>query len=130
MDGQLGAAAISRTEVIAGMREHDQAMTLHFRDALACYPLEVAVVDRAGHLIRRYRSQSVTLDMPDAAIAATALHYDLVLLTYNARHYPMPELQRYTAMPSLAWCTVHAKNRIALMGWEMRVVEARRGGKG
>jgi predicted nucleic acid-binding protein len=101
LEGQLGIAAISRTEVLAGMRSHECASTLRFLDALACYPLDTTTADLAGDLIRRYRRQGVTLDVPDALIAATALGQGLVLLTYNPRHFPMPELQLYTQMPSL-----------------------------
>lgn len=101
LNGQLGVAAISRTEVLAGMRTHEEGATLHFLNALACYPLDLAVADCAGALIREYRRTGTTLDVPDAVIAATALHHDLVLLTYNPRHFPMPELRRYPTMPAL-----------------------------
>ncbi len=106
LDGQLGLAAISRTEVLAGMRPHERETTLQFLDALACYPLGIAAADLAGDLVRRYRRQGVTLDIPDALIAATALHYELVLLTYNPRHFPMPELQLYAPMKALLGNTV------------------------
>ena len=100
-EGQLGLAAISRTEVLAGMRPHERESTLRFLNALACYPLDVATADLAGDLISCYRRQGVTLDVPDALIAAIALNQGLVLLTYNPRHFPMPELQLYAHMPSL-----------------------------
>jgi predicted nucleic acid-binding protein len=102
LDGQLGIAAISRTEFIAGMREHEAEDTLRFLDALACYPLDGRTADRAGVLIRTFRREGVTLDVPDAIIAATALAHDLLLLTYNPRHFPMEELKRYEAMPELS----------------------------
>lgn len=84
------------------MREHERTSTLRFLDALVCYDLETAVADYAGSVIRQYREKGITLDAPDAVIAATALHYGLVLLTYNPQHFPMPELQRYPSMPALS----------------------------
>lgn len=101
LNAHLGIAAISRTEVLIGMRSHERERTLQLLNALACYPLEVAVADLAAELVRRYRRQGVMLDIPDALIAATALDQGLVLLTYNPRHFPMPELQLYAQMPPL-----------------------------
>lgn len=100
-EGMLAVAAITRTEVLAGIRDAERVATLAFLDALGCYPVDCAVADRAGELLRTYRRRGVTLDVPDALIAATALQHDLVLLTYNVRHYPMPELRRYGEMPKL-----------------------------
>jgi len=102
LEGQLGIAAISRTEVLAGMRERERGATLRFLNALACYAVDKPVADLAGEWLRRYRQQGVTLDVPDVLIAATARHHDLVLLTYNPRHFPMPELRRYHEMPDLS----------------------------
>ena len=55
VDGQLGIATISRTEVLAGMREQERAATLRFLNALAHYPLDVRVADAAGDLIGAYQ---------------------------------------------------------------------------
>ena len=100
MEGSLGIAAISRTEVIKGMREHEREVTVRFLNALTCYAFDAAIADRTGELIREYRAQGITLSKPDAMIAATALDSNAVLLTYNAKHFPMPELQLYAAMPT------------------------------
>lgn len=101
LDGTLGIAAISRTEIIAEMRDHEREATLRFLNALALYPLDGAVADGAGDIIRRSRAGGLTVDIPDAIIAATAITHDLSLLTYNRRHFPMPELRHYLEMPSL-----------------------------
>ena len=101
LEGHLGIAAISRTEVIAGMREHERERTLSFLNALLCYPLDAALADLTGDYVRHYRTQGITLDIPDAMIAATAIRHKLVLLTYNQRHFPMPELHLYPAMPEI-----------------------------
>lgn len=100
-EGLLAVSAITRTEVLAEMRDAERGATVAFLDALACYPIDRAVADRAGALLRTYRRRGVTLDVPDALIAATALQHDLTLLTYNARHFPMPEVRRYGEMPAL-----------------------------
>ena len=97
LNGPLGIAAICRTEVTAGMRENERAATLRFLDAPACCPLDVSIADRAGELIRHSRGSSI--DVPDAIIAATALEHGLVLLTYNARHFPVSQLKFYPDMP-------------------------------
>ena len=101
LEGHLGVAAISRTEVIAGMREHERERTLGFLNALICYPLDAALADLTGGYVGHYRTRGITLDIPDAMIAATAIHHRLVLLTYNPRHFPMPELHLYTPMPEI-----------------------------
>jgi predicted nucleic acid-binding protein len=101
LEGQLGIVAISRTEVLAGMREYERKATLRFLNALACYVVDRHVADLAGEWLRRYRQQGVTLDIADALISAAACHYDLILLTYNPRHFPMPELRQYHEMPDL-----------------------------
>ena len=95
LEGQVGIAAISRTEIIEGMREHEREATMRLLDSLPAYPLDVAIADMAGEYIRRYRAQGITLDKPDAIIGATAVLHGLVLVTYNQKHFPMPELQLY-----------------------------------
>jgi len=102
LNGPLGIAAICRTEVIAGMRDKERAATLRFLDALACYPLDATIADRAGELVRHCRGRGIALDAPDAIIAATALEHGLVLLTYNARRLPIPGLKCYPDMPPLS----------------------------
>ena len=99
LEGQLSIATISRTEIVEGMREHEREATLRLLDSLVGYPLDVAVADLAGDYIRHYRAQGITLDKPDAIIGATAIHQDLVLVTFNAKHFPMPELRLYQEMP-------------------------------
>lgn len=99
LEGQVGIATISRTEVIEGMHEHERETTMRLLDSLSPYPLDAAVADLAGEYIRRYRAQGTTLDTPDAIIGATAVHHGLLLVTYNPKHFPMPELRRYEEVP-------------------------------
>jgi predicted nucleic acid-binding protein len=95
LEGKVSIATISRTEIIEGMREHEREATMRLLDSLPAYPLDVSIADLAGEYIRRYRAQGITLDKPDAIIGATAVLHGLVLVTYNRKHFPMPELQLY-----------------------------------
>ena len=93
LDGQLGIATISRTEIVEGMRDHERPLTTHLLDSLRSWPLDAAIADMVGDYIRQFRSQGVTLDKPDAIIGATAVRHNLVLVTYNAKHFPMDKLR-------------------------------------
>lgn len=85
----------TRTEVLAGMRHHEEERTMELLDSLENLPVDEAIADRAGRLIYQYARQGVQLSFPDAVIAATALHHDLTLTTTNPKHFPMPELRLY-----------------------------------
>jgi predicted nucleic acid-binding protein len=99
LGGQMGIATISRIEIVEGMREHERENTMRLLDSLLSYPLDIAIADLAGDYIRNYRARGITLDKPDAIIGATAVHHGLVLVTYNSKHFPMPELRLYQELP-------------------------------
>jgi predicted nucleic acid-binding protein len=95
--GSLGSSwlyisAVTRFEVVRGMRKHEQKDTLGLLNSLLTIPVDSAVADLAGELFRTWRSKNMILGEGDVLIAATALHYELDLVTTNARHFPMPEL--------------------------------------
>lgn len=90
--GRIGLSAITRAEVLLGMREKEREATLLFLDACETLPVTGATADLAGEIVRRFRAQGVTLALPDALIGATALHASVPLYTCNSRHYPMPDL--------------------------------------
>ena len=99
LQGEMGIATISRVEIVEGMREHEREGTMRLLNSLIPFPLDAAIADLCGEFIRRYRAQGIALDRPDAMIGATAVHHGLCLVTYNPRHFPMPELRLY---PDLA----------------------------
>lgn len=91
-DGDWYIASIIRTEILAGMRPHEEKVTLHLLNSLISLPIDNAIADRAGRWLYQYARQGITLAFPDAIIAATALEHTLTLVTTNAKHFPMPEL--------------------------------------
>jgi predicted nucleic acid-binding protein len=92
-DGDFYISAAVRTEILAGMRPHEEAETLNLLKNLISLPVDNPIADRAGRLLYQYARQGITLSFPDALIAATALKHTLTLVTTNAKHFPMPELR-------------------------------------
>ena len=98
--GDWYISGIVRTEILAGMRPHEEAETLDLLNALISLPIDNPTADRAGRLIHQYAQQGITLGIADAVIAATALEHTLTLVTTNAKHFPMPELQLHLVKQS------------------------------
>ena len=91
-DGDLYISVATRTEILAGMRSHEEKKTMALLSSINSLPIDKAIADKAGHLINQYARQGVQLSFPDAQIAATAIYHNLVLATTNTKHFPMPEL--------------------------------------
>ena len=90
--GDLCISVATRTEVLAGMRPHEEAITMSLLDSLISLPATVPIADHAGRWIYQYARRDIQLSFPDALIAATAVAHDLTLVTTNARHFPMEGL--------------------------------------
>jgi predicted nucleic acid-binding protein len=97
--GRIGLSAITRAEVLLGMREPERELTLLFLDSCETLPVMATTADRAGEIFRGFRSQGITLSLPNALIGATALLASIPLYTCNPRHYPMSDLDLH-AVPS------------------------------
>ena len=91
-EGELWIASFTRLEVVRGMREPERGPTLALLNALRTYALDAETADQAGELIREWQGRGVTLSGPDAVIGASALRCGAALVTTNARHFPMPDL--------------------------------------
>jgi len=93
----LYISAMTRLEIVRGMREHERRATFTLLDSLQTIPMTSEIADLAGELIRTWRAQGVNLGDADAVIAASALKAGLGLVTTNARHFPMPDLTTWQA---------------------------------
>lgn len=96
-DGHLLACtAINVAEVFAGMRSKERRPTVALLASLEHYDITRDIAEKAGTLRREWATRGRTLTLPDCLIAATALTHDLVLMTDNAKDFPMPGLLRRT----------------------------------
>jgi len=83
----LHISVATRTELLAGMRPREEAITIHLLNSLRNLPVTDAIADLAGRLIYRLARTGVQLSFPDALIAATAITHDLAIITTNAVHF-------------------------------------------
>ena len=86
---ELWGVVVSRTEVIAGMREDEVEATLGLLDRLCWLAVDQEVADRAGQLARRYLRTHPGVGTVDYLIAAGVQALDASLVTMNVRHFPM-----------------------------------------
>ncbi len=96
---RLAIASISRLEIYAGMREHEQYKTQKLLTRFVTYEMGAEIADRAGGYVREYRSQGVAFSVPDAIIAATAIQHGLTLVTFNPKDFPLPGLSLFPMAP-------------------------------
>lgn len=94
--GILACSVMSIVEIQAGVRRGEEKKTNALLDSLKAYDVTPAIANPAGTFIRDYRAKGITLDFADSIVAATAVIHGLTLLTYNVKHYPMPEVKLYS----------------------------------
>lgn len=93
--GMLTCSVISVAEIYAGIRPKEEAVTHQVLSSLVQYEVTAAIAMRAGYLKNILARQGITILLPDAMIAATAIENRLILVTDNVKHFPMPEIKLY-----------------------------------
>jgi tRNA(fMet)-specific endonuclease VapC len=88
-------SVVTVVEIESGVRSSEKAKTRELLDNLEIHPLDASTAYLAGSFLRQHRQKGVSLSLADVVIAATAVAKDLILFTYNQRHYPMPEIRLY-----------------------------------
>ncbi|MFQ6015943.1 MAG: type II toxin-antitoxin system VapC family toxin [Anaerolineae bacterium] len=99
----LYISVATRTEIMAGMRPREQAVTMSLLDSLINLPVTVPIADRAGRWLYDYGRQGVQLSFADSLIAATAVEHELTLVTINLKHFPMLEQEQVQALNSISF---------------------------
>jgi predicted nucleic acid-binding protein len=91
----LACSVVTLTEIYAGVRPKEMALTQQFLDAMEHYQLDSRLARDAGLLKNEWAKQGQTLGVIDVIIAATALAHNLVLMTDNRKDFPMTQLALY-----------------------------------
>jgi predicted nucleic acid-binding protein len=79
-------------EIWAGARPSEEAAISSFLSAFRIVPVNVNIARQGAEYHKQFRRKGMTLSSTDALIAATARTEQLILVTQNRRHFPMPDL--------------------------------------
>ena len=90
-EDRVWAATPTRTEVIAGLRQGEEARMAELFAIIAWVDIDMAVADSAGEFARQFSRSHSGIDTTDYLIAAAAESIGARLVTLNVRHYPMIE---------------------------------------
>jgi predicted nucleic acid-binding protein len=98
--GVPACSALSVLEVQLGVKQGEEEKTDRFLASLTIFDIDRATANKAAQLIRENKTRGITMDLPDAVIAATCILHDLILATYNKKHYPIPQM-KFHPLPTL-----------------------------
>lgn len=90
--GVPSCSALSILEVQVGVKKGEETKTELFLGSLKVFDVTKQIASKAALVIREQKAKGVTMDLPDAIIAATCLHHRLVIVTYNTKRYPAAAL--------------------------------------
>ena len=88
----LASCSVTVAEIYAGMDESEAEATSKLIERLRYYDVMPEIAHRAGRFKYEWARRGLTLSLADTLIAAVALHYGLLLITDNEKHFPMPEI--------------------------------------
>lgn len=90
-EGELFISTVSVTEILAGMRVGEEAVTEALFGLFTIQPVDETVARLAGNYLNQF-GRTHHLDLGDGLIAATAKTLGAELITRNIKHYPMKDI--------------------------------------
>ncbi len=97
--GLPACSALSVLEIQLGVKKGEEEKTDRFLKSLRIFDADIEIASKAAQLIRQSKTRGVTLDLPDSVIAATCILHDLILVTYNTKHYSLHEIKFHPLPP-------------------------------
>lgn len=89
---RLAVSGVTVVEVLAGATPRERRGTERLLRRFDFLPTGLEASVRAGDYRAEFRRKGITLHTTDALIAGTARAHGAVLLTHNARDFPMRDL--------------------------------------
>jgi predicted nucleic acid-binding protein len=91
-DDFLCISPITISELYAGVRPHEVDRMVDLIASMYILDLTTDIAVGAGIRRNQYRRKGITLSCMDSLIAATAIYYNCITLTFNVKHFPGVEL--------------------------------------
>jgi tRNA(fMet)-specific endonuclease VapC len=92
-DNELGVCPINVAELYSGLNERYRNIAEKLVNSLECWEASKDIAITAGSYRYEFASKGVTLTTADAMVAAIAVAQGAVLITANAKHYPMTDIK-------------------------------------
>jgi predicted nucleic acid-binding protein len=90
---QLGICGISLAELYSGLNPSERASADRLTDVLDFFQVSRESAKQAGCYLEESSRQGWTLTATDAILAATAIAEEAILITADARNFPIEDLQ-------------------------------------
>ena len=90
---EVGLCAVGIAEFAAGLAVHERRSWPRLLTRLRYWRLTRGAAARAGYYRHDFARQGHTVATTDALIAATAWHWQAILVTDNVKDFPMTDIQ-------------------------------------
>ena len=90
----LAYTPVTLAEIYRGMRSNEREKTETMLGVMECLEINQNIGKRAGEYMKAY-AKTHQLELPDALIAASAVIHRFSLCTFNWKHYPMSDVEKY-----------------------------------
>jgi tRNA(fMet)-specific endonuclease VapC len=97
--GLPACSALSVLEVQLGVKKGEEEKTDQFLKSLRIFDMNMEIASKAAQLIRECKAKGITFNLPDSVIAATCILHELILVTYNKKHYPISGIEFHPVPP-------------------------------
>ena len=91
----LSTSVICVSEIQVGVREDEKEKTDLFFNSIEIFDINYEISRIGAFYVSQYKKKGYTLNLLDSLIAATCVLNNIVLVTYNIEHFPIPELKLY-----------------------------------
>ena len=88
--GKLLFSVVTITEIRVGITKNSQKVISGLKDIFIPIDITPEIAELAGEFKQKYK-----LDIADMLIAASAATTNSTLVTYNRKHFPMPQVSLY-----------------------------------
>jgi tRNA(fMet)-specific endonuclease VapC len=93
----LAVCPVTVAEFVTGLAPSERQQWREFLSALPYWDVSSEAAWQAGVWRYDFARRGIPLSTTDALVAAIALEHRATIITNNAKHYPMPEVQLMSA---------------------------------